>query len=232
MMPRALGMFAVSALLVAGCSAAPESPANVRDDHGRLADAALVAGDYARAALLYRHALTQAPQQLALHYGLAVVATHLGLNAEAIREFGWILQHGVPGQPEMEIARRWLTSIGVLSRTSTLSSSPSATEVSAAATARVEGRVAPVEIRPGPVSRMQLFLVEHPSRGRHYPVRTDDDGRFQFPTVAPGVYKLSDRISGPPTWQLRVEAKPGQVVFVDLGPENTTRSRDDFPDHH
>ena len=227
----ALGVLAMS-FLIAGCSTPPDLPPSVRDDEARLADAALQAGDYARAAPLYRQALSKAPDQLTLHYGLAVAATHVGLNAEAIREFGWVLQHGVPGEPETDNARRWLTSVGALPRTPKLHSSTPSTEVSAAATARVEGRVAPVDGKHGPVKRLQLFLIEQPSRVHHYPVRTDEDGRFQFPTVAPGVYKLSDRITGPPTWRLRVETKPGQVVFVELGPDNTTRSRDDFPDHH
>jgi len=47
--------------------------------------------------------------------------------------------------------------------------------------------------------------------------------------VPPGTYKISDRMSGPPTWRLRVEAKPGQLVLLDLGPGNSTRVRDDYP---
>jgi hypothetical protein len=61
-----------------------------------------------------------------------------------------------------------------------------------------------------------------------YHLRTDEDGRYRFANVAPGIYKLSDRITGPPTWRLRVEAKPGQVVFLDLSADNSTKVRDDF----
>jgi tetratricopeptide (TPR) repeat protein len=229
-----LGALAMLSWSLAGCSAPPETGRIAREEDARLADAALMAGDYARAAPLYRRALTKAPDELALHYGLAVAASHLDQKAEAIREFSWVLEHSEPSRPEADNARRWLTSVGALPRGAKLHSPPGATgEPSAAATARVEGRVAPPDARQaGPVKRMQLFLIEQPSRVHHYPVRTDEDGRFRFPTVAPGTYKLSDRMTGPPTWRLRVEAKLGQVVFVELGPDNTTKSRDDFPDHH
>ena len=116
--------------------------------------------------------------------------------------------------------------------TATLPTTTATDEPTAASSASVEGRVVPVGgPQEGPAKRLQLFLVEQPSRVHHYPVRTDEEGRYRFPRVAPGVYKLSDRISGPPTWRLRVEAKPGQVVFLDLGPDNSTKSRDDFPGH-
>jgi Tetratricopeptide repeat len=230
---RAFGVLAALALVVAGCSAPSDSGPGLAEDEGRLAAAALQAGDYGRAAELYRQALRKAPDRLSLHYGLGVAATHLDQTAEAAREFGWVVEHGHAGQPEVESARRWLTSAGVRSRPPELQPGAPAPEpqLTAAASARVEGRVAPPDRQPAPVKRLQLFLVEQPSRMHHYPVRTDDDGRFVFPTVAPGVYKLSDRISGPPTWRLKIEAKPGQVVFIDLGPDNTVRSRDDCPDH-
>jgi hypothetical protein len=231
-MRRAVRALSVLSLLIAGCSGGAPPPPAVEADEARLADAALQGGDYARAASLYRLALAKAPDRFALHYGLGVAATHLDLTAEAIRELSWVVQHGDPALPETDSARRWLTSVGALPRPAKRHSSTPPAEMSAASTARVEGRVAPVGAKPGAVTRVQLFLVEQPSRVHHYPVRTDEEGRFQFPAVAPGIYKLSDRISGPPTWRLRVEVKPGQVVFVDLGANNTTRSRDDFPDHH
>jgi len=80
-----------------------------------------------------------------------------------------------------------------------------------------------------PVQRMQLILMEYPSRVQYHRVRTDEQGRFRFANVVPGTYKLTDRAAGTPQWRLRVELKPGQDVTLDLGPGNTTRMRDDFP---
>lgn len=236
-MHRAVCVVAALALFIGGCSASPGPTPVVQDDEARLAAAALESGDYAGAADLYRRAVAKAPDRLPLHYGLAVSASHLDLKSEAIREFRWVLEHGDPGQPEVENARKWLVTAGALAPPSKRQTAPFPTttatgEPTAASSARVEGRVVPVGgPQVGPAKRLQLFLTEQPSRVHHYPVRTDEEGRFRFPSVAPGIYKLSDRISGPPTWRLRVEAKPGQVVFLDLGPDNSTKSRDDFPGH-
>ena len=76
---------------------------------------------------------------------------------------------------------------------------------------------------------MTLFLIEQPSRVNYYRLRTDEDGRFNFSKVAPGVYKLSDRVVGQPRWRLRVEVKPGEAAFLDLDPGNSTKAPDDFP---
>ena len=144
-----------------------------------------------------------------------------------------MLRHGKPGQPEVVAARDWLIKARVIApqeRSDTRRASGDEAEPSAAATARVEGRVVSGSAgEPQPAKRQQLFLIDHPNRERRYPGRTDDEGRYVFPAVVPGIYKLTDRVVGDPAWRLRVEAKPGQVVFQDLGPSNTTKSRDDFP---
>jgi hypothetical protein len=235
-MRRSVCVLAALSLLIGGCYASPGPAPRVQDDEARLAAAALEAGEYANAAELYRRAVTKAPDRLAVHYGLAVSVSYLDLKPEAIREFRWVLEHGAPDQPEVDNARKWLVKVGALAppskrQTATLPTTTTAGELTAASSASVEGRVVPAGGPQAGVKRLQLFLIEQPSRVHHYPVRTDEEGRFRFPSVAPGVYKLSDRITGPPTWRLRVEAKPGQVVFLDLGPDNSTKSRDDFPGH-
>ena len=78
--------------------------------------------------------------------------------------------------------------------------------------------------------RMQLFLYDHPNRVVYYRIRTDEEGRFRFINVPPGIYKLADRIAGQPTWRLRVELKPGEDLSLDLSLGNSTRTRDDFPE--
>jgi hypothetical protein len=236
-MSRAVCVLAALALFVGGCSASPGPAPLVQDDEAGLAAGALESGNYAGAADLYRRALAKAPDRLPLHYGLAVSASFLDLKPEAIREVRWVLEHGDHAQPEVESARNWLVKVGALAapskrQTATLPTTTATDEPAAASSASVEGRVVPVGgPQAGPAKRLQLFLIEQPSRAHHYPVRTDEEGRFRFPSVAPGIYKLSDRITGPPTWRLRVEAKPGQIVFLDLGPDNSTKSRDDFPGH-
>jgi hypothetical protein len=224
------------ALMGGGCYSAPVPAPRSQAGEADLAAEALDAGDYTSAAELYRRALTTTPESLPVHYGLAVALSHLDQKPEAIREFRWVLARGETGTVEVDNARRWLIKAGALAPASTgraaRSESPANVEPSNSASAIVEGRVVSAGgPEQGPLKRQQIFLIEQPSRLHHYRGRTDEEGRFRFAGVPPGTYKISDRMSGPPTWRLRVEAKPGQLVLLDLGPGNSTRVRDDYPGH-
>ena len=232
MIRRGVCALTALALVVGGCYSSPP-PAPRAADEARLAAEAMDVGDYAKAADLYRRAVAKSSDSVSLHYGLAVSASRLDLKPEAIREFRWVLDHGEVGTAEVDNARRWLVKAGALAPgRSPIPLPESVNEATTSASASVEGRaVSPGGADRGPMKRLQIFLIEQPGRVHHYRLRTDEDGRFRFTNVAPGIYKLSDRISGPPTWRLRVEAKPGQIVFLDLGAGNTTKVRDDFSDH-
>jgi tetratricopeptide (TPR) repeat protein len=230
---RPIFVLAALALLSTGCNTPPVPAPRAQADEARLAADALDAGDYARAAELYRRDVARAPDSLPLHYGLAVAASRLDLTPEAIREFRWVLERGEAGKVEVDNARKWLVKVGALAPPASGPAALSTTNKQAeadSANASVEGRVVAVGGQDlGPMKRLQVFLIEQPSRVHYYRLRTDEDGRYRFPIVAPGIYKLSDRIAGLPTWRLRVEAKPGEVVHLDLGPNNSTKVRDDFP---
>jgi hypothetical protein len=80
---------------------------------------------------------------------------------------------------------------------------------------------------------MQLFLVGQrgsPTKDERHTLRTDEDGRFLFPKVPAGAYKLTNRLAGQPIWRLRVELKPGESKQLELTPANSTATRDDFPE--
>ena len=241
MIRRGSCALAALALLLGACSAPPApAPAPRAADDMRLAAEAMEVGDYGRAADLYRLEVAKSPDSVAAHYGLAVAASHLDLRPEAIREFRWVLERGEAGTTEVANARKWLVKVGALPPATARPSAPAeseseanspASEVGSSVSASVEGRAVSADADQRPLKRLQIFLIEQPSRVHHYRMRTDEDGRFRFANVAPGIYKLSDRISGPPMWRLRVEAKPGQVVLLDLGAGNTAKVRDDFPNH-
>jgi hypothetical protein len=205
---------------------------------GVLAAEALERGDYAKAAELYQRALVAAPESLALHYGLGVSASYLDRRALAVRELTWVLEHGEAGSNEVNTARRWLLSVGALPRPATAEASTPPPEE--------QPRGQELTPRPGsvhgrsvsgdssgslaPMVRMQLILKEYPAANNYFRLRTDEQGYFRFENVPPGIYQLTERVAGPPTWRLRVEVKPGQDVALDLSPENSTRNRDDFPE--
>ncbi len=232
------GVVLVALALVACQGTPPPRQASLEESKasGVLAALALQHGDYAKAAELYRSALVAAPENPQLHYGLGVSASYLEQRAEAVREMIWVLERGDAGSAEVRAARRWLASVGALPRRAagetTAAREETADQRQQPAMARVHGRVMLGETptNMAPVQRMQVFLMEHPSRERYFRIRTDEQGYFRFENVPPGVYKLTERAAGHPTWRLRVELKPGQDLAPDLHPSNSTRVRDDFPD--
>jgi tetratricopeptide (TPR) repeat protein len=236
-MQRAHRWLLVLSLALAACQAVPPAaPGPAAKDLAALAAEALESGDYAKAADLYRRALAAAPESVPLHYGLGVSASYLERRDEAIREFRWVLERGLPTSEEVRAARRWLEVVGALPRTTTVGATDETEEPKEGtpkpATASVRGRATfggnPGDV--GAMERMQLFLHSYPNRATYLRIRTDENGRYQFTNLPPGTYKLTDRIAGSPRWRLRVELKPGQDLTLDLDPANSTRVRDDFPD--
>lgn len=234
MSPRTRGALAsVCLVLAVGCQSPPPAPpptatAPVAMDAAR----AFERREWVLAARLLREALVRDPNNLTLHYHLAIAASHLDLRAEAIREFKWVLEMAARGSQEAETARRWLTEAGVLvAEGQPVGPVPDETTGDAALSGRVVWD-APAEA-PVDTRRMQLFLIglpDTPTREQRYVLRTDQEGRFDFKRIVAGPYRLTNRVAGDPTWRLKVQIEPGREQTLDLGPANSTRARDDFPD--
>jgi len=218
--------------LVLGCASPPPSdrPAMARDITAE-AMAAVERREWARAADLLRQALAQDPTRAALHYQLALTATHLDRRDEAIREFEWVLANVAPELAEAVEARRWLTEAGVLARAVETPTAPSdrITEETPGDSG-LEGRVVWADGRP--TAREQLFLKgapKSPNQALQWVMRTDDGGRFEFKRIPAGTYMLTNKVAGAPTWRLRVQLAPGETTTLDLGEANSAKVRDDFP---
>jgi hypothetical protein len=229
----------VICLALAACQGTPPRQATPAAEPDASARAALAMerGEYERAAELYREALLTTPDSVPFHYGLGVSVSFLNRKAEAVRELLWVLEHGEPGSSEVRAAWLWLKSVKALPAAESSATTAAAQEEQAAEQkkepmAAVHGRVVFGETSTDatPKERMQLFLMEHPSRVNYFRIRTDEQGYFRFQKVPPGVYKLTERAAGSPIWRLRVELKPGQDLNLDLSPANSTRVRDDFPE--
>ena len=233
--PGGAGLVAAALLtmLVAGCQGPPPVPPPAASPTlaGQAADA-LNAGDYAKAADLYRRALASSPDSLPLHYGLAVAASHLNLKDEAIREFRWVLARAPKGSTESEAARRWLTSAGALASEQPAADTPDEA-TSGPGQASLEGQmVLPDGAGANPPQRRMLILyglANTATKDQRYQIRTDENGRFRFPSVVPGPYMLTDAVSGPRNWRLKVELQPSQAATLDLTPANNIKINDDFP---
>ena len=234
-----LNAFTLLVLLVlASACQAPSAPARPTSakDPAVLAARALAEGRYADAALLYRQALGEAPGKMELHYGLAVASSYLDQRDDAIREFRWVLQYGPPNTAEVEASRRWLARAGALPLVAYAAAVPDRPEKErTAGNASLEGRAVFSENgqTPQAMRREQLFLVGQPNSAtqrERYNLRTDENGNFKFPDVVPGPYKLTNRVTGKPTWRMRVDFKASEVKVLELNPGNSTAQQDDFPE--
>jgi hypothetical protein len=186
--------------------------------------------DYTRAAALLRQAIAEKPDSLEAHYRLAVSVSYLDLVDEATREFEWVVAHAPAGAPEARIARDWL-------RRGTAAATPPAAEAPAAPDperATVAGVV--LGEPDGQPLKRHLILLKGvpgtPTQQEYHSLRSDQDGRYRFDNVPPGDYMLTDTVGAPPTWRLRVTLKRGDQLALDLTPDNSTRSRNDFPNLH
>lgn len=188
------------------------------------------------AARLLREAIGRTPTNRVLHYYLAITATHLNVREEAVREFKWVMANYPRTSPEWETARQWLADAGELEEPRTAGTTQPGEQLpdSIIGDSALTGRIAwegdlPPNVR---LNRQQIFLRGvrgTPSEEFYYVRRTDEQGRFEFKQIKPGLYRLSDRIAGQPTWRLRVQIQPGQQMTLDLTAQNSTRVRDDFP---
>jgi hypothetical protein len=226
----------VPLILLAACQS-PSQPTRSASSETSAESAAraLASGRYVDAARLYREALVEAPGKMPLHYGLAVANSYLDLRDEAIREFRWVLQYGSAGAPEVEASRAWLARAGALPVAYDATDPSRPEKERAPGNASLEGRAVFAEDgkSPLPMQRMQLFLVgqpNSPTKLERYNLRTDERGNFKFPDVVPGPYKLTNRVTGRPTWRLRVELKSSEVKVLELTPDNGVDSQDDFPE--
>jgi hypothetical protein len=228
--PRLVAAVLLGLALVA-CSS-PPPPAAERD----VVTEALTAfdnRDWVLAARLLREAIVKQPSSLRLHYSLAVAASHLDLTEETIQEFQWVLAHA-PGTPEAEEARKWLIGAKALRQDETATTeAPDVPVDKEIGTSGLSGRVLWTGGEPPvKITRMQLFLKGlpgTPTKDIQYVLRTGEDGAFQFKNIAAGSYRLTNRIAGTPLWRLRVEIPSDQTVTLELGPDNSVRARDDFP---
>jgi len=194
--------------------------------------------DWETAAPLLRQAIPSAPDSVALHYELAICATYLELGDEATREFQWVLEHAQAGSEEATVARTWLIQTGGQTARAAAIDRPVAERDrsdSKVGGSGVRGVVEWAEAGQGvqPLDRKLLHLIglkNTPTSGLRYSIRTDASGRYGFEQIVAGPYKLTDVIAGRPIWRLKITVADAEEAVVDLGPNNSAKVRDDFPE--
>ena len=218
-------------ILAAACGTPPPDAPARSAVPGAEALRAFEQGNCAAAAPMLREVLMQTPRELALHYALAVCATHLDIRQEAITHFQWVLANAAPESAEAKVARDWLITVGVI-RAPQPAAAVADAEVSPdpdVGNSTVRGQI----VAEGPVSRVQLFLKGRPgtpTAAFQYVRRTRDDGRFEFTRIPAGTYMLSNTIAGKPEWRLRVDVPESGDLDVQLTTANRFPDTDDFPE--
>jgi tetratricopeptide (TPR) repeat protein len=185
--------------------------------------AALEKGRYESALRAFGEALSRLPDDVGLHYLLAVTYSHLDRKDDAILAFRYVVQHGKPGSPEFEAATRWLAGAGVAAERAQAAAAPDPPE---ALTASLEGRLAWTEIEPDrvyPRIQLQLEGTGITTRGKRYGIFAHIGGQYAFPKVRPGDYRLRAQAGYARLWEMDVTV--GEKTLLDLTPDNAT-SRD------
>ena len=71
-------------------------------------------GEYEAAVVKYQAAVRQEPGEVPLWFALGSALSHLSRREETVEAFQRVVQLGRPDSQEVEVARRWLVSAGVL----------------------------------------------------------------------------------------------------------------------
>jgi hypothetical protein len=234
----------VLVVALAACKApstsSPSAPAVRETDPATLGREAFDRRDWAAAAPLLRTAITRDAENVDLHYRLAITASYLSVMDEAGREFEWVLAHAREGSEEARTARQWLADAGAHGATPGRDDTTSDSRESASATRVGESGISGIIMwaeagrSPEPKRRMQVNLAALPGQQtvteQRFTVRTDQDGRYVFSKIPPGMYKVTNTVAGTPLWRLRVRIEPGRETTLDLDNGNSIGVRDDFPD--
>ena len=223
-------------LVFGGCQRAAERPSMAPATPDVVAEArkALAMQAWAAAAPHLRTAITRNPDDLFLHYNLAVCATWLERRDEAVREFEWVVAHAPAESEEAKTARQWLADArGRAEPTGARRGSDSADPT--LGDSGLYGIVLWGEAGQSPTlqRRLQLHLIGlpgSPTKDLRYSLRSDEYGHYEFKRIVSGAYKLTNVIAGRPKWRLRVVLEAGRDVAMDLTPDNGIAGRDDFRD--
>jgi len=189
--------------------------------------------DWGTAASHYRIAIPQRPPEVILHYRLAVATSWLDLRDEAMQEFEWVVANAAASSEEARVAREWLDGARKR-RLAGADGSGEAVKDERAGDSGMHGRVVWDDGQGAqPLKRLQLHLYamaeDGTSKRMSFQVRTDFEGNYTFKNIPAGLYKLTDDNVGTPKWRLKVEIKPGEDALLDLGPDNSVKTRDDYP---
>jgi hypothetical protein len=174
-------------------------------------------GRYEGALRAFSEALSRLPDDVGLHYLLAVTYSHLDRKDDATLAFRYVVQHGRPGSDEVAAATRWLAGIGVVTARAEKKKPIDPPE---ALTGSMEGKIVWSVDPDRALPRLQLQLegTSASTHGRRYGIFAHVNGQYAFPRVLPGDYRLRAQIGYTRLWDMDVTVRDKTVL--DLTQDN------------
>ena len=193
--------------------------------------------DFKAAEAQYRVALRQAPEDVAVHYGLGTVLSHLDRLDEAREQFEWVVKHAGRDREEVALSQRWLAQLGSAEPadadedTEGTTTEPGAT-TTAGAVGSMKGATRWPGITPeGRPTTLELSLVREGTTAPATPLKLSIrlGSQYRFSKVPAGTYALVGQADGRDLWKRKVIVAPDVETTVDLTPETSLLGPDQFP---
>ncbi len=228
-----------------GCQQAPPSgPGNV--PVGSLTiqlkqegDALAARGDYDAAVVKYRAAVRQEPGEAPLWFALGTALSHLGQREGTIQAFQRVVELGTSGSQEVEVARRWLVSAGLLTGSILVASSTAsdAESDSRAATApsgpkgTLRGKTEWKGVTPQNLIMVKLIISgeEPTTQGQSFSRSINLGQPYAFENVPSGAYRLVASAGRTHLWDEKVYIETDKQTMLNLSPANSSVSTEEFP---
>ncbi|MBI2544067.1 MAG: tetratricopeptide repeat protein [Candidatus Rokubacteria bacterium] len=197
-------------------------------------------GEYEAAAVKYQQAVRQEPGDASMWFALGTALSHLGRREETVEAFRRVLQLGTPESQEVQVARRWLVSAGVLSESGACASAsegratadPSAApQPPSGPMGGLRGKTEWKGVTPENLIMVKIILSgdEPATQGRTFARSINLGQPYAFEKVAPGNYRLMASAGRTQLWDERVYVEADKQTVLNLSPGNSSVSTAEFP---
>lgn len=238
-------LVAVAVAFVLGCQQSP--PPGPGNAHlGSLTaqlkaegDQLAARGEYEAAAVKYQEAVRQEPGDASIWFALGTALSHRGRREETVEAFRRVLQLGAPESQEVQVARRWLVSAGVLTEPVAFASASEsrATADPSAATAppgpkgTLRGKTEWKGVTPENLIMVKLIISgdEPATRGRSFSRSIKLGQPYAFENVPSGTYRLEASAGRTHLWDEKVYVESDKQTVLNLSPANSSVSTNEFP---
>ena len=198
-------------------------------------------GEYEAAVVKYQAAVRQEPGEAPLWFALGTALSHLNQREGTIEAFRRVVDLGRPGSQEVEVARRWLVSAGVLTASLSFASSTvgESGSDSGAATASsgpkgtLRGKTEWKGITSEHAISVKLIISPEESttrgQGQSFSRSIRLGQPYTFENVPSGAYRLEASAGQTHLWDEKVYIETDKQTVLNLTPASSPVSPDTWP---